>query len=245
MNLKIPKIIHQTCADKSTLRQEIDINIEKIKKINPGWEHRIYDNNDIEKFITDKFDKNIIGYYKRINPDYGPAIADFFRYLLIYKCGGVYIDIKSTIEKPLDTILTESDSFLLSQWNNRIGEKYCGYGFHNELSMVPGGEFQQWHIIAEPNHPLLAHVINRVCFNINNYSPAFHGTGQIGVLRTTGPICYTLAIAPHLKKYPLRIVNSLAMGFKYTIYNNEPFEHRKILSEKDYTKMTAPVIINT
>ena len=46
----IPKIIHQSFATQE-LPKEIVENIEKIKKINPTWEYRFYDDNDVFKFI--------------------------------------------------------------------------------------------------------------------------------------------------------------------------------------------------
>ena len=38
----------------------------------------------------------------------------FFRYLLMYEIGGVYLDIKSTANKKLDDVLEENDAFILS-----------------------------------------------------------------------------------------------------------------------------------
>ncbi len=38
-------------------------------------------------------------------PRYGVVLADIFRYLVIYNEGGVYLDIKSTVNRPLDEII--------------------------------------------------------------------------------------------------------------------------------------------
>lgn len=73
--------------------------------MNPGWEHRLYDDADIEAFIRESYGDEILAYYHRIDRRYGAARADLFRYLLLYRLGGVYLDIKSTTVRPLDEVL--------------------------------------------------------------------------------------------------------------------------------------------
>ena len=74
------------------------------------------------------------------------------------------------------------------------GEPFEGWGLHPECG--PYGEYQQWHIIAAPQHAFLRATISAVMWNIDNYSIEHHGVGKPGVLRTTGPIAYTKAITP-------------------------------------------------
>jgi mannosyltransferase OCH1-like enzyme len=42
------------------------------------------------------------------------AKADFWRYLVLYKYGGVYIDIDSSIDVPLDSFINGGDCAILS-----------------------------------------------------------------------------------------------------------------------------------
>lgn len=241
--LAIPRIIHQTCKDKHALPLEVLASMERIRALNPGWEHRLYDNQDVDDFIRTQYGAEVYGHFRKINPRYGAAVADMFRYLLIHKLGGVYLDIKSTLARPLDEVLRPTDRFLLAQWRNKLGEEYQGYGLHPDVAHVPGGEIQQWHIVAAPEHPFLAHAINRVLYNIRSYDAAYHGTGLIGVLRTTGPFCYTLAIAPHLGKAPFRIVDTRDVGFQYSIYPESPVAHQTRLFEEHYTRLKEPVVL--
>ena len=246
--MKIERIIHQTCFDKSNIHPDIVENIASLKRLNSGWEYRLYDNADVEKFILDNFGSAIYRVFKKINPKYGAAIADFFRYLVIFKHGGVYLDLKSSISRPLEEVIQPDDTYLLSQWPNKLGEALQGFGLHQDVHMVPGGEFEQWHIVACKDHPFLLSVINRMLFNIENYSTVLYGTGYPGAWRTTGPICYTLAIFPLLHKYSHRIIDSSAVGFDYTIFGRH--EHRTILygrgegqSRVHYGVLTEPVVI--
>ena len=235
----IPRIIHQTFPTRQ-MPDEIEQNIARLKAINPNWEYRFYGDKDISDFIRQHYNHKVLEYYNRINPAYGAARADLFRYLVIYKCGGVYIDIKSTTTLPLDSVLKDSDCFLLSHWQNKKNEEYEGFGFHWDLD-VPDGEFQQWHVISVPGHPFLKAVIETIFMNIDHYLPSLHGVGQYGVMRVTGPITYTKSIVPLLPLHHYRMVDSTAdLGLNYSIYAK--FSHMKIYKAKHYTVLQEPIV---
>ena len=235
----IPKIIHQTFAT-SALPPELLENQKRLKEINPSWEYRFYEDKDIEAFISNNYSARILDYFKRINPAYGAARADFFRYLLVYKCGGVYLDIKSSTLTSLDQVLMDDDAFVLSHWQNKKGEEFEDWGLHSEIGTAHG-EFQQWHVIATAGHPFLKAVIENIMRNIDIYLPSLHGVGQHGVIRLTGPIAYTEAILPLLKLHRHRIVDSKAdLRLQYSIYDK--FSHMKIYKKKHYTVLTEPLV---
>jgi mannosyltransferase OCH1-like enzyme len=166
----IPRLIHQTCPDKGALPPEIQHNIGRLQTLNPGWRYQLYDDEDVSQFISKHFDETISAAYRRINPRYGAARADLFRYLLVWQLGGVYLDLKSTVTVPLDSVLQHSDRYLIAQWPNRLGEAFQGWGQQHELPFMPGGEFQQWHVAAEPRHEFLRNVIAQVLKNVRTYS---------------------------------------------------------------------------
>ena len=113
-NSHIPKIIHQIWCTTKDIPNEYIKNIEKIKAENPDWEYRFYYDNDIENYLS-KFPK-LHEAYKKINPKYGAARADFFRYVIVYNEGGVYLDLKSGFRKPLNQIIGNYE-YILSHWN--------------------------------------------------------------------------------------------------------------------------------
>jgi len=213
--MAIPRVIHQTVRNKSKLHPVLKENIAFLRRSNPGWQHRLYDDDDIRSFIKQQYPPDVLARYKRINPTYGPARADFFRYLLMYRFGGVYLDAKSSVSRPLDELIEADDAYLLSRWNNRPGHRFHGFGLHAGLG--PEGEYQQWHIVAAPGHPYLQAVIARVTRNIDEYELTLQGTGKRGVLRVTGPIPYTEAIVPIVADHPHRIVDAEALGFVYSV----------------------------
>ena len=219
MGNSIPKVIHQTYYNKK-LPSEIQQNVEHLKSMNPDWEYRLYDDKDIEAYISLYYPK-LLSIYRKINPVYGAAKADFFRYLVIYNEGGVYLDIKSSAIKPLNEVLLPTDKYLLCHWQNDLGQIHEKIGFHACIAN-PLGEFQQWHIAAIKGHPFLKAVVENVCNNINHYNPLIHDTGGWAVVNSTGPIAYTLAISPILNLYSHRLERDNSdFGFIYSIYESK------------------------
>lgn len=227
----IPKNIYQLIADKNNIHPEFKKNIEYIKKTNPEWKHILYDDNDILIYIKNNYPQYILDTYNRININYGAARADFFRYLLLYKEGGVYLDIKSSMSYPLNHVIKENDEFILAHW-----PCVC----HKNLLSNKFGEFQQWHIICKPHHPYLKAVIDNVVKNINNYDLDTYGTGKLAVLKITGPIAYTESIKPILQNHNHVIYEmNEHIGL---IYNNIK-NYKNNFNKKHYSQLTEPVIL--
>jgi mannosyltransferase OCH1-like enzyme len=238
--LNIPKVVHQTYYTK-LLPFEIEANINKMKTDNPDWEFRLYDDQDIEKYISKHF-PNLLKFYKKIDLAYGAARADFFRYLVIYKEGGVYLDIKSGTSLQLNKILKNGDKYLLSNWPRHYPKIMLGQ--HRGISN-PIGEYQQWYIISVKGHPFLEQVINNVCNNIVNYNPFLHDFGSWGVFNLTGPIAYSEAIFPIINNYEHTLYKDhLAIGLEYIAISttNTQAGHQAIFKKTHYSKLIKPVV---
>lgn len=207
----IPKTIYQTYYGNQNdpLPLPIQKNILYIKTQNPNWTYKLYRDDEIVEFISSHYPSSILQAYLKINSEYGVARADFFRYLLIYKKGGVYMDIKSAPLRPLDESIKDDDVFIFSHWNTKPHAKRLDY---------PLGEIQNWYIISSKDNPFLKAVIDNVYNNIKNYKD---GVGKEGVLKLTGPIIYSQTIIPLLKDYTYTqyTTNTLA-GMKYQKISN-------------------------
>jgi mannosyltransferase OCH1-like enzyme len=234
----IPRIIHQTFHTRR-LPPELEDSLRAIRRANPDWSHRFYDDAEIRRFIDERYGPAALDYFDAINPSYRAARADLFRYLVIYAEGGVYLDAKSQPTRPLSEVIRPDDRYLISQWDNGPDGAYPGWGLHPELARTPGGEFQQWYIAAAAGHPFLRAVLERVLGNLRTYNPGLHGVGQRGVLRVTGPIAYTRAIQPLLERHPHRVVDSRAdLGFAYSIYGKEG--HKQVFGGH-YSELREPI----
>ena len=236
--MEIPRVIIQTSKEEIIKLPLIQQNIEKIKNINPNWKYRLFLEKDVKKYILFSYGPLYLYLYLSINPKYGPARADFFRYLYIYKHGGVYLDIKSTINKNLDKVLRENDSIVLSHWD----DFYKDWGKHNDLE---GEEFVQWFIISKPKNKILKLVIEEVIKNIKNYNQNHYLTGKNGVLRLTGPVLFSRIIYENINKFKFRLVNFNDLGLKYSIYDQEnKHQHHTLEFPNHYTYLREPIVIS-
>jgi len=172
----IPKIIYQTWKTQNLPPQVKKIQ-SKMMKINPGYDHSIYTDSQMEDFISSNFDKEIKETFFRIN--HIVSRADFWRYLILYKNGGVYLDIDSEIVKPLDTMISEEDKGIMTAEKNK------------DL-------YVQWALAFEKGHPILEATINKIIENINSglYKNDVHSL-------TVKP--YSYALEKITQKYSLNI----------------------------------------
>jgi hypothetical protein len=242
MGETIPRIIHQT-SKSADLVPELQANVDHIKRQNPTFAYNLYTDRDIQTFIMDEYGESVLEKFLLISPRYGAARADLFRYLLMYKAGGVYLDIKSSTNAPLEMTLRPDDRYILSYWDNAPGGRYPGWGRGEGIDPVdyPRGEFQQWYIIAVRGHPFLAAVIDQVLRNIDEYSPWRDGVGTAATFKTMGPICYTKVISGLLDHHPHRRVETeLDVGLSYSCYEDK-MQHRS-LSLSYYRSNKEPLV---
>ncbi|MFA9290442.1 MAG: glycosyltransferase family 32 protein [Solirubrobacteraceae bacterium] len=108
--MSIPKIIYQTFKT-SKLPLLTKWHIMRLKQKNPNYTHEFYDDARIEKFIKEEFEPEIYNLYKKIN--IGATKADFFRYAILYKKGGIYLDIDSLFLTKLNEIILHNDNAII------------------------------------------------------------------------------------------------------------------------------------
>ena len=236
--MAIPKLIHQTYFKKDGLDKSVQHSIAALKKRNPDWVYTLYDDADIVEFIKHHYEPDVLKLYNKINPLYGAARADLFRYLVVYKLGGAYFDIKSNSNDPLEKVIDGSE-YVLAHWFRRPPGLFGGDEY-----MYPRGEYQQWHVIGAPEHPFLKAAIDKVLGNIDNYSVKNFGVGKRGTVITTGPVPYTQAIHPLVSKHPHKLyLRDIDAGLVYTTMWGG--QHMRLFGGNNphYSRLRAPVVL--
>lgn len=155
-DFKIPKTIIQTYYNKSKIPEKVYTNI---KQYAPEYKHIIYDDDECIDFLN-KFDNmypkfykfNLVKKWKSLRK--GAHKADLFRYCYLYHNGGIYLDIKTILIKPINEIFT-NDNFLYTCID--IADKNIYQGI----------------IAVYPRHPLIGNLINKFC-NVNNIELFFN-----------------------------------------------------------------------
>jgi mannosyltransferase OCH1-like enzyme len=77
--------------------------IDKRIRMTPEFDNYFFSDDESLKFIQDNFEPNVASAFKSLKPSVYQS--DLWRYCILYKKGGVYIDIKMELHLPLIDIL--------------------------------------------------------------------------------------------------------------------------------------------
>jgi mannosyltransferase OCH1-like enzyme len=85
----IPKIIHQTCKTKDVPEKWKDA-FDSCKTNNKGFKHILWTDETMDKFVK-KYYHDFYKIYKSYK--YHIQRCDVFKFLVLYKYGGIYLDM--------------------------------------------------------------------------------------------------------------------------------------------------------
>lgn len=230
---KIPNNIYQTFISKNLPPNIIKV-IQHNKKMCPDYNFIFYDDHECDLFIQHHFDEKTYGAYKKINPVYGAMKADFFRYCILYKKGGVYLDIKSMIKHPLNKIIHKQDDCLLD-----LPRRY--------ESWRKTSTYEQWMLMFSPQHPYLLEVITTMVDLIHqNYEPIIETipvlTTKQKILHVTGPDMFSKCIHLYLNKNPP--LHRHVDYHKYFLHSNSNYTNLYTLNKKlHYSQYHEPLYL--
>ena len=234
----IPKIIYRTHYSKESIKPYEKV-LEHTKNILPNYETKIFYDKDCNEYIRKNFSSRIYKAFTSISNDYGPAKADFFRYLVIYKEGGIYLDIKSSPIKNIDHIINNlNGKMAISNWTKTY-LKYLPFSISNlrywaAFTQNPYGEYQNWYIISGKGNPLLGEIIKNMVTNIEigNKNKELYSHGKISVLCLTGPLMMTKVIEKYKNKNDYKYFNPNLDNHLIYQYIN----HKSIEKNNHYTE---------
>jgi len=197
-NQRIPRKIHQT------FRKNMDAEYYETCMINRNmnyeYDYNFYDDNDIVQYITINYPQYMKAYEMIIPYAYK---ADLFRYLLLYKEGGVYMDCKSSTIFPLRDFVNSDIGFV--SFKDRFDSGI-------QISFIA----------SVPGHPILKKCIEMSIDNILNKRYGING------LDITGPQVCGRAFNSLLKRDELskieekkyKEIDAEIIGTFYTIGKN-------------------------
>lgn len=165
VSMSIPKIVHQTWKTYNLPDVTIE-NIDKMKHENKEYKFLLYNDEDIDQFIRTNYSGEIYECFKML--DVGAAKADFWRYCILYKTGGIYLDIDSQIVGKIDEMIENEKEAIISREKNQCF-------------------FCQWMMVFPPNHVILKKTIELACLRIKNKACN-------NIVHVTGPGVYSDAI---------------------------------------------------
>jgi len=189
--LLIPRVIHQTFRSLEALPPPAVALMATWRARNPGWAARFWSDDECATFVETEF------------PEYRDAYhalpkdverADFFRYLVILRHGGVYADVDTECRAPLDTWLLPADALVVG-WENEFPSAARAAG----RRYVRKRQVLQWVFAGAPGHPALRAVCDHVAAHaraVLSPSPNFD------TLERTGPGAFTDAVLAAADAHP-------------------------------------------
>jgi mannosyltransferase OCH1-like enzyme len=159
----IPKNIFQTWRDLELIK-DMKETVEYLKYMNNGFNYYLYDDKMCRDFIKDNHDEKILEAYDKIIP--GAYKTDLWRCCVLYKYGGIYLDIKYKPKNNFSFIF-----FLNKEYYVRDRQINNKHGIYNAL------------MICKPNSYKLKQFIDKIVENIHN---KYYGESALDI---SGPQC--------------------------------------------------------
>ncbi len=185
--MNIPKIIHQTWKDKSISEKFLPI-ADSWKKHHPSWEYRLWDDNDNKRFIQDKFP-----WFARFYDNYAFNIqrADSVRYFILYRYGGVYVDLDFECLRSIESLLRGKECV--------FGIESSTHAQYHDRERIISNAF----MAAVPKHPFFYAIIKELV----THTPKAKEDNDF-VLETTGPFMITRVYNAYGDKDALELIPS-------------------------------------
>lgn len=154
-------------------------NINYILNQNPEFDYYFYDDDECREYIKDNFNEEVLEAFDSLIP--GAYKADLWRCCIMYKKGGVYMDIKLKPLIKLKKLIEQNNFYFVKDTPSMAG---CDYkiGIYNAF------------LISYPNN-----IIFKICIQeiVNNCKNKFYGLNSLAV---TGPCLLGNIFKEHYKE---------------------------------------------
>jgi len=202
----VPLTIYQTWHTNK-VPSKMRESIYSLLEMNPEFDYYLYSDEACEKFIKDNFNEDVLAAYKILKP--GAYKSDLWRYCVLYKLGGLYLDIKYKSVVPLIDIIDNNPTIFV-----RDNKMMC-----NTKSLPVYNAF----IVSPPKEPIFKECIDEIVNYCKNRS--YDG----GMLGTTGPCLLSKIVtrdnsSDHVNQLPFKFVRNTnlitGINTEQIYYNN-------------------------
>ena len=146
-------------------------NFKLLQENNPEIEFHLYDEKESRLFIKNNFDSDVLDAYDRLSPS--SYKSDLWRYCILYKKGGIYLDIKyNTINHFKLIELCNKEHFVYDHTNNDDNKSFWNKNEHGLYTAL---------IVSKPGNKILRQCIHKITENTENF---YYGKNA---LYPTGP----------------------------------------------------------
>eukprot|EP00435_Cladocopium_sp_Y103_P010085 s2496_g2.t1 len=149
----IPCVIHQTWKTHQ-LEGIRARQVDGWKKRNPGCEHKLWDDAEVEQLVRTKSPDVIWPIWNGLLP---VEHADVFRYLVLYDQGGYYADLDVGCSTPIDQFPVPKNVSMILAYESGSRLRERDRQWHN-FSRVE--QFQNWFMASAPGNPVLRRALD-------------------------------------------------------------------------------------
>ena len=188
----VPRLIHQTVADKRNLSCEAAANIASWVTLNPRHTHKLWDDAEARAFVAARYPALLpVPYDAYLS---GAERADVFRVLVLHALGGVYADIDVAPLRPID------------DWPLDDARVALGVEYYSDRGDDP--KLINWVMAAAPGHRLLGampalftQAAARDFFAVARGAAALNSAAYTaGIVARTGPQLLSAAVDAYFRR---------------------------------------------
>lgn len=202
-NPVIPFHIYQCWHDKKKMPKSVRKAVRILKAQNPEFEHHLYDERECRAFIAHHFPSKVVDAYDSLTAH--AVKADLWRYCVMYKLGGVYLDSKYTGIHGFKFIYLTDKEYLCRDIRNTLG------GVYNAI------------FICKPGNTKMLSCVNQL---VENCKRQYYGSYNSCV----GPMMVSRFFsADEYKRFELQHIY-LSSNERYIVYKG----HRILKFSEDY-----------
>lgn len=161
----VPLIIYQSWHSNKVPEKMKD-NIYKLLEVNPEFDYSLYSDEKCREFIDNNYPKDVVNAFDMLIP--GAYKSDLWRYCILYKLGGVYLDIKYYSVMPLIDIIRTNPIIFVKDL--KLG---CGNGKYTGLYNA--------FMVSTPQNPVFKQCIDEI---LNSCKFKLYKNGPLDI---TGP----------------------------------------------------------
>ena len=180
--MQVPRVIHQTFRDEEEIpRQWLEYRTSLLQ-MHPNWKYQFWDDERCAAFVNTNFPTFAATYQKMMQQER----VQLFKYLLMYKEGGLFVDFDCECLKPLDPI---------AEWMENDGKKIV-------MCQTDKERIETAVVLSMPGHPFwigLAQEIHQHPEKVPRWASVLRNVSAIGYLWTTGPYRLTEFHKEHIE----------------------------------------------
>jgi mannosyltransferase OCH1-like enzyme len=203
----IPADVYMSWKSHMVPPKIYEVIMENVQK-NPEFNFHIYSDEECRKYIADNYNADVLWAFDTLKP--GAYKSDLWRCCILYKNGGIYIDIKFRAFNPLREFLEKNETvFVKNFYGNLI---YQGI------------------LIAKPQEPIFLEAIEQI---VKNCKEKYYGSNPF---ETTGPGLIQHIIDEKGLQHMVKLHNILNKSDinndRIDIYYINDKEHKKLLFQE-------------